>query len=117
MVLCSVGGVQSQSLTVDRQMRRYAVPRISFINKLDRTGSDPEGVTGQIRSKLRQPAAMVCPPLYIFEHFVGEYISTYPIPLKGLECQASKLVNSDACPRPTTGWRGRAPAAPDLPGP
>lgn len=54
MVLCSVGGVQSQSLTVDRQMRRYNVPRISFINKLDRVGSSPRGVTDQIRSKLRQ---------------------------------------------------------------
>ncbi len=52
LVLCAVGGVQSQSLTVDRQMKRYRVPRIAFINKMDRTGADPADVTDQIREKL-----------------------------------------------------------------
>ncbi|QDT37162.1 elongation factor G [Stratiformator vulcanicus] len=52
LVLCAVSGVQSQSLTVDRQMKRYKVPRLAFINKLDRTGSDPDSVISQMRDKL-----------------------------------------------------------------
>lgn len=48
LVLCCVGGVQSQSITVDRQMRRYEVPRIAFINKLDRMGADPWKVLNQV---------------------------------------------------------------------
>ena len=52
LVLCAVGGVQSQSLTVDRQMKRYGVPRIAFINKMDRTGADPKKVIAQIEDKL-----------------------------------------------------------------
>ena len=44
LVLCAVGGVQAQSLTIDRQMRRYRVPRLAFINKMDRTGSNPQKV-------------------------------------------------------------------------
>lgn len=52
LVLCAVGGVQSQSLTVDRQMKRYGVPRIAFINKMDRTGADPDSVIEQIGDKL-----------------------------------------------------------------
>ncbi len=52
LVLCAVGGVQSQSLTVDRQMKRYSVPRIAFINKMDRTGANPIKVIQQIKDKL-----------------------------------------------------------------
>src|SRR5690242_16284923 len=44
LVLCAVAGVQSQSITVDRQMKRYQVPRLAFINKMDRTGSNPANV-------------------------------------------------------------------------
>jgi elongation factor G len=50
LVLCSVGGVQSQSITVDRQMRRYEVPRLAFINKCDRMGADPWKVLNQVNS-------------------------------------------------------------------
>jgi elongation factor G len=53
LVLCGTSGVQSQSYTVDRQMRRYNVPRLAFINKLDRAGSDPARVTAQLKEKLR----------------------------------------------------------------
>lgn len=52
LVLCAVGGVQSQSLTVDRQMKRYGVPRIAFINKMDRTGANATKVIKQIQQKL-----------------------------------------------------------------
>ncbi len=52
LVLCSVGGVQSQSLTVDRQMKRYRIPRIAFINKMDRTGANAANVINQVREKL-----------------------------------------------------------------
>ena len=52
MVLCSVGGVQSQSYTVDQQMKRYRVPRIAFINKMDRVGADPERVCQDLTEKL-----------------------------------------------------------------
>jgi elongation factor G len=52
LILCSVGGVQSQSITVNRQMTRYDVPRVVFINKCDRTGANPNRVTEQIREKL-----------------------------------------------------------------
>ena len=49
LVLCAVGGVQSQTLTVNRQMRRYDIPRLAFINKCDRMNSNPERVLNQMR--------------------------------------------------------------------
>lgn len=52
LVLCGVAGVQPQSYTVDKQMKRYNVPRIAFINKMDRTGANPERVVEQLQSKL-----------------------------------------------------------------
>lgn len=63
LILCSVGGVQSQSITVNRQMTRYKVPRIAFINKCDRTGANPTRVTQQLRDKLGLNAVMVQLPI------------------------------------------------------
>ena len=63
LVLCGSSGVQSQSITVDRQMRRYNVPRIAFINKMDRAGADAYRVTNQLRDKLHHKPAMVTIPI------------------------------------------------------
>ncbi|MCA9035143.1 MAG: elongation factor G [Planctomycetaceae bacterium] len=71
LVLCAVGGVQSQSMTVDRQMKRYGVPRIAFINKMDRAGADPQRVILQIREKLRCHAVALQLPVGREENFRG----------------------------------------------
>lgn len=71
MVLCSVGGVQSQSFTVDQQMKRYRVPRIAFINKMDRTGADPERVRRDIREKLGLNAVAIQLNMGEGDQFVG----------------------------------------------
>ena len=71
LILCSVGGVQSQSITVDRQMKRYEVPRIAFINKCDRSGADPYKVVGQLREKLNQNAVLMQIPIGLESDFKG----------------------------------------------
>jgi len=71
LVLCSVGGVQSQSITVNRQMTRYKVPRIAFINKCDRTGANPQRVTRQLREKLELNAHMMQMPIGLESDLTG----------------------------------------------
>jgi len=71
LVLCAVGGVQSQSLTVDRQMKRYHVPRLAFINKMDRTGADPLKVVEQMKEKLGAEAILMQWPMGAGESFEG----------------------------------------------
>ena len=71
LVLCAVGGVQSQSITVDRQMKRYHVPRLAFINKMDRTGADPQRVVRQLREKLDCDAVLMQWPIGREDNFEG----------------------------------------------
>jgi len=71
LVLCAVAGVQSQSITVDRQMRRYRIPRIAFINKCDRVGADPGRVTAQLRDKLGLNAVALQLPIGLEARFTG----------------------------------------------
>ena len=72
LVLCGVSGVQSQSFTVDRQMKRYSVPCLAFINKLDRSGADPRRVTAQLREKLGHNSVAVQIPIGLEANHQGE---------------------------------------------
>ena len=71
LVLCSVGGVQSQSITVDRQMKRYHVPRIAFVNKCDRTGANPYRVKDQLIEKLGLNAVLMQIPIGLEDRLQG----------------------------------------------
>jgi len=71
LVLCSVGGVQSQSITVDRQLKRYRVPRLAFVNKCDRVGANPYRVQEQLRDKLGHNAVLMQIPIGLEENHRG----------------------------------------------
>ncbi len=71
LVLCSVAGVQSQSITVDRQMKRYRVPRLAFLNKMDRMGADPFKGRDALAEKLGHNAVLVQYPIGSEENFKG----------------------------------------------
>ena len=71
LVLCAVGGVQSQSITVDHQMARYNVPCLAFINKCDRSGANPDRVIGQLKEKLGHNAVAAQIPIGLESHIDG----------------------------------------------
>lgn len=71
MILCAVSGVQSQTITVDRQMKRYNIPRLSFVNKMDRMGANPWKAVEQINKKLRIAAAAIQVPIGREDNFLG----------------------------------------------
>ncbi|HYO72932.1 MAG TPA: elongation factor G [Archangium sp.] len=71
LVLCSVSGVQSQSITVDRQMKRYKVPRIAFVNKMDRAGANYERVAAQLKEKLAHHPVRLQVPIGAEDRFQG----------------------------------------------
>jgi len=71
LVLCAVAGVQSQSITVDRQLKRYHVPRLAFINKCDRTGANPFKVKAQLQEKLGLNPAFVTIPIGLEDKLEG----------------------------------------------
>jgi elongation factor G len=71
LVLCAVGGVQSQSITVDQQMKRYKVPSVAFVNKCDRSGANPYRVINQLREKLGHNAVAMQVPIGLDAKFSG----------------------------------------------
>jgi elongation factor G len=91
LVLCGVGGVQSQSITVDRQMRRYDVPRVAFINKLDRTGANPWRIVDQVREKLRANCAAVQVPIGLEDAHEGVVCLLRRVALRNTGARGEKV--------------------------
>ncbi|EIW73126.1 hypothetical protein TREMEDRAFT_67222 [Tremella mesenterica DSM 1558] len=98
LVLCAVSGVQSQTITVDRQMRRYNVPRVAFVNKMDRAGANPFRVVNQLRTKLRMNAAAVQVPIGSESDFRGvvDLVRMKAIYNEGVK--GNQIVESDDIP-------------------
>src|SRR5690606_32771104 len=70
-VLCAVGGVQPQSETVWRQANKYNVPRLAFVNKMDRTGANFKKVVGQLKSRLGANPVPMQVPIGAEDNFEG----------------------------------------------
>ncbi len=97
LVLCSVAGVQSQSITVDRQMKRYNVPRIAFVNKCDRSGANPIRVCRQLREKLGHNAVMLQLPIGLESDHAG-VIDLVTMKAYYFEGEKGEVIREDAIP-------------------
>lgn len=102
LVLCSVAGVQSQSITVDRQMRRYSVPRLAFINKCDRQGANPDRVVDQLREKLSHNPAFVTYPIGLEDKLNG-VIDIVAMEAVYFEGEGGSEIRKDAIPADLAG--------------
>ncbi len=95
MILCAVSGVQSQTITVDRQMKRYNIPRVTFVNKMDRAGSNPFKAVDQISQKLRVPAAAMQVPIGVEDEFKGvvDLVKMQAIYSEGLKGETIRITD------------------------
>ena len=107
-MLCAVGGVQSQSITVDRQMKRYHVPRLAFINKMDRTGANSDQVVEQVTEKLGCDAVLMQIPIGKEDKFEGviDLITMKAIYFDGTN---GEKVRDEAIPAEHAGRSRRSP--------
>jgi elongation factor G len=97
LVLCGVGGVQSQTLTVDRQLKRYRVPRLAFVNKCDRIGANPFKVAEQLRDRLGHNAVLMQMPIGLEGEFRG-IVDLVQMKALYYEGALNEIVAQDAIP-------------------
>lgn len=110
LVVCGVSGVQSQTMTVDRQMKRYEIPRVVFINKLDRLGANPFGVIEKLRGKLGLNAAAVQVPIGLEGGLTGvvDLVTMRACVFSGASGYGPRACRADGC----VGTRSRRATCP-----
>ncbi len=97
LVLCSVGGVQSQSISVDRQLKRHKIPTLAFINKCDRIGADPYKVRDQLVEKLGRNAVLMQIPIGLEVGHIGA-VDLVEMEAVYFEGDAGEIIRRDAIP-------------------